>query len=473
MSIPNGDWVIIMHKLFFRRSLKLRLFLIIFTVGIIPGILLCQALVQSYESRAVKIRTSDVQNQLTIISKHLTAVDYFHDTSSEAINSELELLSNLYDGRVVVINNNLRVIKDTYSLAEGKTFVSEEVIRCLNGENIANFDAINGFVEIAIPIENAGVLLTSVSTDQISTTAVVLRQRYVILILIGAIIIFAIAYFFSKRLVKPFDIVSTELQELGNLDRYEPISVPDYIETEHLALGFNTLINRMSSIDASRQEFVSNVSHELKTPLTSMKILADSLISQPDAPVELYREFMTDIASEIEREDRIINDLLTLVKLDKEVAELNRTQVCINDLTEIILKRLRPIARKNDVELTLISQREVVAGVDEVKLSLAITNLVENAIKYNRPQGTVTVTVDADHQFFTIVVEDTGIGIPTEELDEIYERFYRVDKSHSRAIGGTGLGLSIAKYSISLHKGTLSAESTVDVGSKFTIRIPL
>lgn len=462
-----------MHKLLIWRSLKLRLFVTIFILGIIPAIIISRAMVNNYEDRAVRIRTSDVQNQLTIISKHLLQVDYFLDTSSEAVNAELDLISNLYDGRVVVIDKSLNVIKDTYGISEGKTFVSEEVIRCLKGENIDNYDRLNGYIEIAIPIENAGVLLTSVSTDNIKSTRQSLLDQSIILVVIAFIILAAIAFYVSRMLVKPFDIVSAELRELGNMERYEPISVPHYVETEHLAVGFNSLINKMSTIDESRQEFVSNVSHELKTPLTSMKILADSLVSNPDAPIEMYKEFMEDIASEIEREDRIINDLLTLVKLDKNIASVNLSSVDINGLTEIILKRLRPIARKNNVELVLVSQREVVAMVDEVKLTLAITNLVENAIKYNRPQGVVTVTVDADHMYFTVTVEDTGIGIPDEDLSEIYERFYRVDKSHSRAIGGTGLGLSIARNSVSLHKGTLSVESTVDVGSKFTIRIPL
>lgn len=473
MYILNGAWDIIMHKLLIWRSLKLRLFVTIFIAGIIPAVVLGNAMINNYEERAVKIRTSDVENQLIIISKHLMQVDYFLDTSSEAVNAELDLISNLYDGRVVVIDNALRAIKDTYGIAEGKTFVSEEVIRCLKGENIDNYDELNGYIEIAVPIEEEGVLLTSVSTDNIKSTKDALGQQYLVLTVIAFIILMAIAFYVSRMLVKPFDVVSAELRELGNVERYEPISVPHYVETEHLAVGFNSLINRMSTIDASRQEFVSNVSHELKTPITSMKILADSLISNPDTPVELYREFMEDIASEIEREDRIINDLLTLVKLDKNMASLNLSSIDINNLTEIILKRLRPIARKNDVELVLVSQREVVAMVDEVKLTLAITNLIENAIKYNKPQGTVTVTVDADHQYFTVTVEDTGIGIPEDDLGEIYERFYRVDKSHSRAIGGTGLGLSIAKNSVSLHKGTISVESTVGVGSKFTIRIPL
>ena len=237
--------------------------------------------------------------------------------------------------------------------------------------------------------------------------------------------------------------------------------------------AFNSLLGRMKTLDDSRQEFVANVSHELKTPITSVKVLADSLRGQTDIPVEIYREFMEDIAEEIEREDKIINDLLALVKMGKSVAQINISMVNINELTEIILKRLRPIARKKNIEVTLISKREIMAEVDEVKMSLILTNLVENAIKYNREQGKVDVTLDADHQFFTAEVADTGIGIPEESLERIYERFYRVDKSHSKEIGGTGLGLAITRNAILLHRGAIKVESIYGEGSMFTVKIPL
>ena len=249
--------------------------------------------------------------------------------------------------------------------------------------------------------------------------------------------------------------------------------MPDYLETEHIVDAFNQLQNRMKVLDASRQEFVANVSHELKTPITSVKVLADSLLAQEDAPAELYREFMVDITEEIEREDKIINDLLSMVKMDRTVAAMNVSVVDVNALTEIILKRLRPIARKRDIELVFESKRAVTAEADEVKLTLIITNLVENAIKYNREQGWVKVVLDADHQFFTLDIMDSGIGIPQDALEHIYERFYRVDKSHSREIGGTGLGLAITRNAILMHRGSIKVSSVEGEGTTFMVKIPL
>ena len=215
------------------------------------------------------------------------------------------------------------------------------------------------------------------------------------------------------------------------------------------------------------------MSHELKTPITSMKVLADSLISQDDVPMELYKEFMTDIGEEIDRENKIINDLLSLVKLDKKAADLHIEDKNINELLDQIIKRLKPIADKKKVELVMENFKPVVAQVDETKLSLALSNLVENAIKYNKDEGWVHVSLNVDHKYFYVKVEDSGIGIPEESQEHIFERFYRVDKSHSREIGGTGLGLAITRSAVLMHRGAIKVYSKLGEGTTFTVRIPL
>ena len=232
-------------------------------------------------------------------------------------------------------------------------------------------------------------------------------------------------------------------------------------------------IEKKNEMEKMRTEFLSNVSHELKTPLTSMKVLADSLLMQPDAPTEIYREFMGDLSEEIERENKIINDLLDLVKLDKKGANLNIKSQDVNELVERILKRLQPLAAKSNIELVFESFRPVTAEIDEVKIALVITNLVENAIKYNKENGWVHVSINADHKYFYLKVADSGIGIPKEDTDHIFERFFRVDKSHSREIGGTGLGLSIARNAVVMHRGAIKVYSEPGEGTTFTVRIPL
>ena len=274
--------------------------------------------------------------------------------------------------------------------------------------------------------------------------------------------------------MRPFKNLQMSFDRVAQGDLDADISEDTYRETRQLSHSVQKSLSKLKAVDQSRQEFVSNVSHELKTPITSIRVLADSLMGMEEAPVELYREFMTDISDEIDRENQIIEDLLMLVKMDKSAeSQMNIGQVNINAELELILKRLRPIAKRGNVELVLESIREVTADVDKVKISLAITNLVENAIKYNRDSGMVRVTLDADHKYFYVKVADTGIGIPEDALEHIFERFFRVDKARSREVGGTGLGLAIAKNVIQMHHGIIDVESTPGEGTTFSMRVPL
>ena len=468
------------------RSLKARIFVLMMVIGIIPTLFVRYGILQNYEERAVEVRISDVQTQYRIFADHLIKYNYRADTSSEVINAELDQISNLYDGRVMIIDKNFNIIKDTYGLSEGKTMISEEVMECFLGQNTANYDDKNHYIEMTTPIvftevfpdgeertDVEGVLLTSISTDSIQMTIEILSRQATVIQVIIFMLLIGLAVALSNLLVAPFERVTSAISEVKDGFQTEQISVPDYLETEHIITAFNELLGRMKVLDESRQEFVSNVSHELKTPLASMKVLADSLNCQEDVPVELYQEFMQDITDEIDRENQIITDLLSLVKMDKTQGELNIVNKDINELVELILKRLRPIAKQRDIDVIFESTREVSAEIDEVKLTLAITNLVENGIKYNEDHGYVRVTVDSDHQYFTIRVEDNGIGIPEEYQEHIFERFYRVDKSHSREIGGTGLGLAITRNVILMHRGFIKVESEAGVGTVFTVKIPL
>ena len=475
------------------KSLRLRIFALVLAMGIVPGIVVGVGIVQNYQDRAVENRIATVQNQLMIVANHLISNDYManyrsdepvYRNSREVTDAELEMLSNLYEGRVMIINSNFKVVKDTYGISEGKIMISEEVIKCFQGENISHYDPAHGYIEMTTPIMNTtasstqsgvvkGVMLTSISDSSIVTMTEVLKRRVVIIETLLAIGIVSLAIVLSVVMTRPFNRITQAIMDVNSGYTDESIAVPDYAETVHIVEAFNQLLRRMRALDESRQEFVANVSHELKTPMTSIKVLADSLLMQQDAPAELYREFMEDIVSEIDRENRIITDLLALVKMDKKTQDMNISTININDLVELILKRLRPIARKKDVEVVFESMRPVTAEVDEVKMTLIMTNLVENAIKYNKEHGWVKVELDADHQFFTFQVSDSGIGIPEEALDQICERFYRVDKSHSREIGGTGLGLAITKSAVLLHRGTLTVDSVEGEGTSFLVKIPL
>ena len=304
----------------------------------------------------------------------------------------------------------------------------------------------------------------------------------------------ALMCFVTNRITKPILKLSSLSEEMSKLNF--DVAYEDDAEDEVGILGrsMNSLshslkdaigalqaankqlqhdIDEKIQIDEMRKEFIANVSHELKTPMTSMKVLADSLLEQENLPVEMYREFMEDIAKEIDRENQIITDLLSLVKMNRTGQTMNIQQVNINDLLEQILKRLKPIAEKKNVEMVMESFRPVSAEIDETKFTLAVSNLVENAIKYNHENGWVHVSLNADHKYFYLKVEDSGLGIPQEDQAHIFERFYRVDKSHSREIGGTGLGLAIARNAVIVHRGSIKVHSNEGEGTTFTVRIPL
>ncbi|MEE1027577.1 MAG: HAMP domain-containing sensor histidine kinase [Agathobacter sp.] len=469
----------------FVKSLRFRLILLILVIIIAPGILLCLGVLNSYEARTISIRESEVLGQTKILSNLIATSEYVKKNGSDTdlIDAKIEMLTTIYNGRVLVVDRNFDIVEDTYDLDNGKTIISEEVIRSFSGEEIINYDSANNYIELSVPVINpddaknnvVGVVVVSVSTDTIALNIRYLTQVATII----EIALFVIFLFFGVlaiiNIMNPLKYLTKELGEIQSGYR-DDMDVSTYTETEEISQKINAMLSEMKIMDESRQEFVSNVSHELKTPLTSMKVLADSINSMgSEAPKELYQEFMEDITNEIERETKIINDLLSLVKMDKTAVTLNIETVNINELLELILKRLQPIADKQKVSLVLESFRPVSADVDEVKLTLALTNLIENAIKYNKNdgEGWVHVSLNADHQYFFVKVEDSGMGIPEDALEHIYERFYRVDKSHSREIGGTGLGLAITRSSILMHRGAIKAHSVLGEGTTFDVRIPL
>jgi len=467
----------------FFKSLKFRLILLFILMGIIPGMILWAGVLNSYEQRAVSIETSEILGQAKILANQIVSSDYLNNTDSVIINAELQQLSNIYDGKIMLIDSSFRVIKDTYDLDTGKIIISKEVIRSYKGSDITKYDPDSRYIEIVTPLRKAdtktgeltpiGVMMISVSTDNINLNMEYLSTNLFVIQMICGMMVVTLAIWLAFRLTKPLREMSHSIDEIEKGYGRDTLVVHDYTETIEICHKFNSLLNRMRMLDESRQEFVSNVSHELKTPLTSMKVLADSLNSMGEAPVELYKEFMEDIGNEIERETKIINDLLSLVKMDKSAADLNISNMNVNELLEQILKRLKPIAEKQQVELVFESFRPVVADVDEVKITLAFTNLIENAIKYNKPEGWVRVSLNADHQYMYLKVEDNGIGMPEADLERIFERFYRVDKSHSREIGGTGLGLAITRSAVLMHKGEIKVFSTEGEGTIFNVRIPL
>ena len=463
----------------FFKSLRFRILIILIILGIVPSVIVTYTMLHNYQDRAVSMLTETVQDQSEILCNLIIKENYLNDTGSQSVNTKLEMFADLYNGRVLLADRDFKIVGDTFHTEEGKTLLSSLAVKCFKGEKASNFDLKSKVLEVAVPVQSPdvqqiqGVMLMTISTIEIGDMMAELEQKGMMLIGIIVVLSIFLSWLLSTILVKPLARVTKAIEDLTDGMQDDAISVPDYTETELITDAFNKMVNRMKILDESRQEFVSNVSHELKTPLTSMKVLADSLVGQQGVPEELYQEFMGDITAEIDRENKIITDLLSLVKMDKKAADLNITHMDINQLLEDILKRLRPIADKRNIDLILDCFRPVEADVDEVKFTLAISNLVENGIKYNVDDGWVRVSLDADHKYFYVTVADSGMGIPEDSIERIFERFYRVDKSHSKEIGGTGLGLAITRSAIAMHHGAIKVFSKEGEGTTFSVRIPL
>lgn len=480
--IQNGVLVIISKirkKLHRFNSLRIHSFLAYVLIGVLPLGVFAVIILGAYRDNSLNQKQIAVQNQGNMLANLILSASYLANVEQPDINAEIFALTEIYEGRIIIIDNNLKVVKDTYNLEQGKYLISDRVIQSLNGkQSIVNYDD-DQLIEITLPITQSatkdilGSIIISYTTRDIFEVYSMLKTKMLIVILSMILFLGVLAFYLARKQTKPLKAVIRSIDHLseGYLD--EEVHINGYTEVEKISDSFNQMIGRLQKLESSRQEFVSNVSHELKTPITSVKVLAESLLSQEEVPNELYREFLVDISEEIERENKIINDLLSLVKLDKTAQDLHISSINVNELLEQILKRLKPIASKRNIEMILESFRPVIASVDEVKLSLAINNLIENAIKYNVEDGWVRVSLNADHKYFYIKVADSGIGIPEEAQGFIFERFYRVDKARSRETGGTGLGLAITKNAILMHRGAIKVYSKEGEGTTFTVRIPL
>lgn len=462
-------------------SMRFPLILCFLLISLTPLVVQSRFMSVFFRQTQIEDRMIEAQNKCLILTNKLVSSDYINNpTNNAALDTEMSVTADLLNGRIVVIDSNFKIIRDTFDLAKGKISVAEEVLKAFEGEAVSRQNNEKQYFLMAIPVGSkaepkkvSGVLLMTSSTESIAQTERSVTEKAAFLQFVLLWLVVAAIFVMVALLLKPFKRLQNVLNLIAEGNTDQDIRVDSYKETAGISEAVSQTLKKINAVDQSRQEFVSNVSHELKTPLTSIRVLADSLMGMENAPPELYQEFMVDISEEIDREGKIIDDLLSLVKMDKSSPDLNIAPININTLMEQILKRLRPIAKKRNIELVFESLRDVTADVDEVKLSLALSNLVDNAIKYNREDGWVHVVLDADHKFFYVKVVDNGIGIPADVQEHVFERFYRVDKARSRETGGTGLGLAITKSVVMMHRGAIKLTSNQEDGTAFTVRIPL
>lgn len=456
-------------------------FVVLLTV-FVAGLLVCTAysytMIDGYKQSCTEQKEQEIYSYTSRIVNQFGVTDYLNSTNN-TIDNELRVASELFGGRILVVNSAMQIIFDSYGRDTGKTAVMKEVISAFNGQSISgcNWEEKSGFCSYGISLGNdkkiSGSIFLSYSIEdeaavleKMTETSMIIETVIIILILFAGFIV-------ASQIVKPLKAMRKSLMKISSGNLEITLEEKGVWEFRNISASINDMLIKVRAIKDNQQEFVSNVSHELKTPMASIKVLADSLLMQDNADVEMYREFLTDINEEIDRENTIISDLLLLVKMDKKADTLNISLCSMNDILDIVLKRVTPLAVANNVEIIYESYREITAEVDDGKIIMALTNFCENAVKYNKEMGQVRVGLNSDAKYVYITVEDTGIGIPEEALSHVFEKFYRVDKARDRATGGTGLGLTIANEIITMHNGVVKVHSKENVGTTFTIRLPL
>jgi signal transduction histidine kinase len=235
---------------------------------------------------------------------------------------------------------------------------------------------------------------------------------------------------------------------------------------------FNSLTDRLRDTEEIRRRFVADASHELKTPLASIRLLSDSILQNEEMDVDTVHEFVNDIGTEAERLSRTTEKLMSLTRLDNKVITKRET-VDIRSVITTTLRMLNPLAESRQVQITSKLEGGCFVHSTEDDIYQIVFNLVENAVKYNRPGGSVTITLTHSEKEIVLTVDDTGIGVPEVDLPYIFDRFYRVDKARSREAGGSGLGLSIVRMTVRENNGSITAIRRNGGGMRFQVTFPL
>lgn len=463
-----------------KKKIHVRQQLVIFllvTICIATVTLIAGVSMQKYAaSRIIAELEDQIRTQADYLVEELCAGEEIIDSNAQLLSS-VDAMAHALNGHIMVLDTQYQIVLDTNHSNAHKYLIHNDVHAAIT-ESSSLMSREKNYIQYIFPIVNEeeqvqNIVIMTVNTKTATDIENVLKNQSVILVIVFSIIGLLVGFVVSVLSIRDIRRLKRQLKNMkdGLLGQVALEHV--FYEVEELTGDINGIFAKAQMLEESRQEFVSNVSHELKTPITSMKVLSESLMMQENVPVEMYREFMNDIVQEIDREAQIINDLLTLVRTDKGPDSLNFENVDMNALMEVILKRLKPLAEKRKIEVIYESFREVSADIDKVKFTLAISNLIENGIKYNVDGGWIRVSLNADHKNLYIKVADSGVGIPEDCVEHIFERFYRVDKARSRDTGGTGLGLAISRNIIVLHKGTINVYSEPGKGTTFTVRVPM
>lgn len=425
-------------------------------------------------------------NLMTKINIIATDIADIPPTAIEKTMDEDIIMLSIGNGsRIIVVNTDGVVVydntKNVYVNSKGKVRLSPMVLASLSGESIYNKVESEEVITTAasVPVmkngEVIGVVYIESSANEIGTMLASTERRINYLTALLCAIAILLSFVFAGLFTAPIEKLIKKIKGQSSAHKMK-IEVEGKGEIGELVKSFNDLIEELESLEEKRTAFVSNASHELKTPLSSIKLICDSVIAAGDkASPEMVAEFLQDMNEEVDRLTHIVNDLLDLTRMDAAKYNENKKFVTGNlkDIVRGVAGSLTKIAMQKGVHLSCNCSVDIFMIMEKNKMWEAVYNITDNAIKYTPYGGKVEVFLEKDLYNAIITISDSGIGISKEEISKIFDRFYRVDKARSRETGGTGLGLSIALSAVEMHGGHIDVESEEGSGSVFRIYLPL
>ncbi len=410
-----------------------------------------------------------------IIAADIAEIEVLNPTTVATV---VEQTGNIAATRLIVTDHKAQVIYDSLGRSPVDSYaLLPEILQALLSNNVFSWSFQDGIMisKAATPIYSYSTLTGVVymmENDAQQGGLIASLQRNILsvtFVLEVAVVLFSV--FFSSRFSRRLKRIRSSMQIIRNGDYTHKVQVGGRDELTLLGDEFNDLTDKLHASEGQRRQFVSDASHELKTPLASIKLLSDSIL-QNDMDIDTVREFVGDIGNEAERLNRMSSKLLSLSRIESE-DEVDMEIVGILPTTQRVLRMLSGIAGRNDITIITDFIQDSPILIPEDDLYQIIFNLVENGIKYNRAGGTLTIMLYREEETAVLSIRDTGVGIPEDAIPYLFDRFFRVDKARSRKSGGSGLGLSIVKSMVEKNDGTIDVESTLGKGSVFTVRFPI
>ncbi len=422
-------------------------------------------------------KQTSLQSQAAVVASALAGPDAL---SQEGVSRVMEVLGDTGLSRVLVADSSGMVVYDTASAsgAMGRYAMLGEVVAALKGNDVFRVDFAAGAFRsrAAVPVTYRGMTLGAVYVDEYDAEQgsflLGVQQTLRTISLIIVFVAMTLSLFFSKALTGRITELLGAIRIVREGEYSHRVEVSGRDEMSQMAQEFNALTGRLQTTEEVRRRFVSDASHELKTPLASIRLLTDSILQNEAVDPDTVREFVGDIGEEAERLQRITEKLLTLTRLDAGTP-VEAEAVPVEEVAQRVTHMLRPLARAVEVDLRVKLEEGLTVRATRDDLYQILFNLMENAVKYNLPGGEITLAGKGEEAWAVLTVEDTGVGIPEEDIDRIFDRFYRVDKARSRAAGGTGLGLSIVRDTARRHGGDVTAHRREGKGTCFTVRLPI